>query len=447
MIAPVRAFWCASISAGVDRASMGGICFSADRRSSTYSSISCWNLRSVSASISVVCGGAIVSLEADEHPPIATDPSRARRRSTARSRIIAGNLSWRASLVHDLVPLLLENLHPVVDRRLALALRRVDLLLEALDAGGREHVAELSVGELDEQVGEELPPRLADSRMDEGAAQRLLLVGHALAGVLPHGLGLPRVQVDPRVVEQRRLAEGQSDVMDVHERLLAVFVALFVFDDAVGEADEPLIAGLAVAVLQEHGEQLQGVALRPWRAPHAFVDPVQLRPRPSLELGQRDLLSLQLALDARDPELALGHLALAAPEPGLDRTVAARHLDRIVALRAEADGPEQPARRHLGVDLAAVVLDLHDVPAAEVAQELRRVARQFLVRGHVVASHLLVRLEAPLPLRSPEQVHGGDPGRLPDGRAPDVLGSGLRGEVIELAGTGRSLGVSGGGGG
>src|SRR5437867_2923214 len=101
---------------------MGGICFSTDCRSSTYSSTSCWNLRSVSASISVVCGGAIVSLEADEHPPIATDPSRVRRRSATRSRIIAGNLSWRASLVHDLVPFLLENLHPVVDRRLALAL-------------------------------------------------------------------------------------------------------------------------------------------------------------------------------------------------------------------------------------------------------------------------------------------------------------------------------------
>src|SRR2546426_11535327 len=125
-MACVSAFWWASIWAGVDLASMGGICFSTDWRSSTYSSISCLSLRSVSASISVVCGGAIVSLEVVEHPAIATEPSRARRRSTARSRVIAGNLSLRASLVHDLVPFLLENLHPVVDRHLALALGGVD---------------------------------------------------------------------------------------------------------------------------------------------------------------------------------------------------------------------------------------------------------------------------------------------------------------------------------
>src|SRR5712691_6920865 len=271
MIACVRDFWCASISAGVDFALMGGICFSTDWRSSTYSSTSCWNFRSVSASISTVCGGTIDSLEVVEHPPIATDPSRASRMSTARSCIIAGNLSLRAPLVHDLVPLLVENLHPVVDPHPPLALRGMDLLIEALDAGGREHVADLRVGELDEKVGQEPPPAFADPRIDEGPGDRFLLVGHALARVLPHGLGLPRVKVDPGVVEQRRLAKGQSYVVDVHEWLLAIFVASFVLDHAVGEADEPLIAGLAVAVLQEYGQQLQGVALGARRAPHAFV--------------------------------------------------------------------------------------------------------------------------------------------------------------------------------
>src|SRR5438552_1820980 len=352
MIAPVRAFWWASISAGVDLGLMGGICFSDAWRSSTYSSTSCWNLRSVSASISTVWGGTIVSLEAPEHPPIATDPSRASRTSTARSRIIAGNLSLRASLVHDLVPLLLEHLDPVVDRDPPLALRRLDLLIEALDAGGREHVADLRVGELDEEVGQELPALFADPRIDEGPAQGLLLVGHALARIPPHRLRLPGGQVHPGVVEHRGLAEGQADVVDVHQRLVAVLVARLVLHDAVRQTEKPLIAGLAVAVLQEDGEQLQGVALGRRRPARALVDAVQLRPRPALHAGESDLLPLQLALDAREAELAHVHLPLAAPVPGLDRAVVAGHLYRIVALRAEADRPEQPARRHLGVDLA-----------------------------------------------------------------------------------------------
>src|SRR6202011_2820151 len=118
-----------------------------------------------------------------------------------------------------------------------------------------------------------------------------------------------------------------------------------------------------------------------------------------------DLLSPQPPLDARHRETAHRHPLLRTPVPGLDRAVAAGHLHTVVVIRAEADRPEQTARRHLGVDLAAVVLDFHDVPATEVALELGCAAGQALVRSHVVAGDGLVGLEAPLLLRAPVQVH------------------------------------------
>src|SRR5207249_914051 len=179
----------------------------------------------------------------------------------------------------------------------------------------------------------------ADPRVHQGAAQRLLLVGDTLPRVLPQGLRPPRFEVDPRVVEQRGLAEGEADVVDVQERLLAVLVAGLVLDDTVGQAHELLVLGLAVAVLEEDREQLEAVALRPRGAAGPLVDTVQLGPGPPLVFPGLDLLAVELALDACDLVLLLVDLALRAPEPGLDRALAALHLDRIVAVRAEADRP------------------------------------------------------------------------------------------------------------
>ena len=205
----------------------------------------------------------------------------------------------------------------------------MDLLVDTVDPGRGEHVMDLGVRELDHQVGQELPSRLADLRVLEGPAHGLLLVAHALLRILPHRLGLPRFEVDPGVVEQGGLAEGHSEVMDVQEGLGAVLVASLVLNHAVGQAEEALVVGLAVAVLQEDGQELEGVALGAGGSAHALVHPVQLRPRPALLARDGDLLPGELALDARDLELRHVHLPLTAPEPGLDRAVAAGHLHRV----------------------------------------------------------------------------------------------------------------------
>src|SRR6266571_1748992 len=439
MIARVSALWCASISAGVDRASMGGIVLSADWRSSTYSSTSCWNLRSVSASISVVCGGTINSFDTGVQAAAARDPASAIRRSAALRRIMRS--SRRAFPTHDLAALVLEDLHPVVERDQPLSFGGTDPFFEALEAGGPEHVADLGVGELREQIGQEPPAALADPRVRERAAQRLLHVGHALPRVLPHGLRSPRLKIDARVVEQRGLAEGQAHVVNVQEGRLAVLVAGLVLDDTAGQAHEALVGGLAVAVLEEDREQLETVALVPGGSAGALIDHVQLGPRPALVIAGLDVLPVEPALDGRGLVALLLYLALAAPEPGLDRAVAAGHLDRIVAVCAEAERPQEPACGHLRVDLAAVVLHLRDVAAPEVAEELGRVAREGLVGGHVVAGHLLVRIEAVLALRTAEEVHLRDAGRPPDGGAPEELRAGLGADAVEPAGAGDLAGV------
>src|SRR5262249_8359130 len=96
----------------------------------------------------------------------------------------------------DLVALLLEHADPLGDGDVALG-----VLVEAVDARRGEHVRDLLVGELDEQVGQELAARLADGRVAQRALKRLPQVPDAAGGVLPDGLPFPRRKVDLVVVE------------------------------------------------------------------------------------------------------------------------------------------------------------------------------------------------------------------------------------------------------
>src|SRR5947209_1185312 len=201
----------------------------------------------------------------------------------------------RTVRVHHLVALLLEDPHPFGDGRVALR-----VLVEALEPGSGEHVRELLVRELDEEVGQELAPRLADGRVAEGPLQRLLEVPDAPRAVLPDGLALPIRHVDLARVEQRALAEPVTEVVDVEEGLLARLVAGRVLLDRLGRADDPLVVGLGVAVLQQHAQQLQRVAVGARRAARALVDPVQLRPGPALVRLALDLVAGEAPLDGRE---------------------------------------------------------------------------------------------------------------------------------------------------
>src|SRR5438094_8287239 len=89
-----------------------------------------------------------------------------------------------AVAIDDLIALRLEGRDPFIDRGVAgVDIRRV--AKPQLDPGGFEQTVKLFVGQLNEQVGEELPPLLTDRRIDERAGQRLREVRHTPASVLP----------------------------------------------------------------------------------------------------------------------------------------------------------------------------------------------------------------------------------------------------------------------
>src|SRR5262249_35903174 len=128
--------------------------------------------------------------------------------------------SARAALVHDLRALGVERTHPVRDRAVALG-----MLVVPLHPGHCEHVGDLLVRELPQQVGQELPAGLADGRIAERPLHRLLEVADAARLVLPDRLRLPRREVDLAVVEERGLPEPVPEVLHVHERTRAGLVA------------------------------------------------------------------------------------------------------------------------------------------------------------------------------------------------------------------------------
>ena len=65
-------------------------------------------------------------------------------------------------MIHDLITLVLERDHPVIDRRaLGRAVRHGSLR----DPGDFEEIAELGVGQLHEQIREELASVLPDHRI------------------------------------------------------------------------------------------------------------------------------------------------------------------------------------------------------------------------------------------------------------------------------------------
>src|SRR6185295_19788852 len=76
--------------------------------------------------------------------------------------------------------------------------------------------------------------------------------------------------------------------------------------------------------------------------------------------------------------------------PRILRTAKADHSGRILRLRPEAQGPEEPRGRHCRVDLAVggAVFDLHHVAPGQPAVELRRVAESLLRTLLVGAGHL-----------------------------------------------------------
>ena len=151
------------------------------------------------------------------------------------------------------------------------------------------------------------------------------------------------------------------------------------------ETEQFLLFLLVVRVLEEHGEELERVALSDGRAAGALVHSIELRPRPP-------------RIHARPDELVPGHLALDRGEIKDDlswrsvafgrklRGTASTHdAYRIQSIGPEPQRPQQSCRRDAGVDFAvrASEPDFHLVVRRNRAGELRRAAAEPL--PHVVA--------------------------------------------------------------
>ena len=76
-------------------------------------------------------------------------------------------------------------------------------------------------------------------------------------------------------VEEIRPAERLAEIVDHHHGVGADALVAF---GLVVDAHEALLRGFVVGVLNEHGEQLERIALRARRAARGFVDLVQVGP-------------------------------------------------------------------------------------------------------------------------------------------------------------------------
>jgi hypothetical protein len=132
------------------------------------------------------------------------------------------------------------------------------------------------------------------------------------------------------------------------------------FAKHVVEADQPLLRRLAVGVLDERRQELQGVAMGQRRAALWFDR--QNSAQPSSSPSLLDFHDLCRASGARSSagieETLAGALALIRDRIG--RAAPAQHLDRIHTIRAKAERPEETGGGHFAVHLAVcfVVFDL-----------------------------------------------------------------------------------------
>src|SRR5205807_1730328 len=137
-----------------------------------------------------------------------------------------------------------------------------------------------------------------------------------------------------------RLAEGHPEVADQHERLrahavLTVLVVVFC------QADEALLLRLAVGVLHDRREQLQGVAVRARCAAYALIDQFELGPGPSRVRVALDGIARHLSLDRGWIERHVGVRRPARLTERIKRASPANHPYRVHPVRPEAKRPEE----------------------------------------------------------------------------------------------------------
>src|SRR5438045_1575487 len=116
-------------------------------------------------------------------------------------------------------------------------------------------------------------------------------------------------------------------------------------------ANQPLLLGFTVRVLDHDGEQLKGVALRQRGAPSLLADQIELWPRPALIGTRLDRPAAHRAFDGRG---AKGHLATGSGRilVRIGRTSVANHGDGIPAVGGKAERPQQPGSCDYAIDFS-----------------------------------------------------------------------------------------------
>ena len=189
-----------------------------------------------------------------------------------------------------------------MEHLLALRPERRDPARDPAAPGAARHVeerSELRIVEPVEQPREEEPPLLADVGVLQPRVRVVLLaeIGDTAARVLPHRLPLPvatlifcdPTHLGPPKVEPRSWIIISGTPASPRGRT-------GVGDGVVG-TDEALIVRLAVAMLQERRQQLEGVHVYPRRTSGGGIDRLHLAPAPPLAGMLLDLPSGEDALD------------------------------------------------------------------------------------------------------------------------------------------------------
>jgi len=119
---------------------------------------------------------------------------------------------------NDFGPLVIERGNRIVE-----ACRRTRNT-PAINACHFEEIPQLSIGQLDEQIGQKTATRFADVRIGQGPIVRSAQVADAAVTIPPNRRPGPPIQVHARRtvgMEELRAPEREPDVMQEQERLVA----------------------------------------------------------------------------------------------------------------------------------------------------------------------------------------------------------------------------------
>src|SRR5262249_48549000 len=170
----------------------------------------------------------------------------------------------------------------------------------------------------------------------------------------------------PILVQRGRLSESDPEILDHQDGGAAAGPS----DYLTLRTDDALVRRLAVAVLDECREELQGVTVRTRIRRGLRPEVVELRPAPSRVFGRLHDTSRQLSLDDGGGELLDSRRPLRIVL-GVGRALVTPDPHRKHAISRKAESPEQSGREDLAEDLrvASTVFHLDFLARTDLTRE------------------------------------------------------------------------------